>query len=57
MDARWSDARFLLAVDWANQGENPGTVGESHGDLSDVIGAADAINHSMLLRAPHLILP
>lgn len=36
MRARWSDARILAAVEWSGRG-----------DLSKIIGAADAINHAV----------
>jgi hypothetical protein len=44
VEALWSDAWFLVAVDVANQSEATGLIGEARGELADVIAAADAIN-------------
>jgi hypothetical protein len=50
VEPTWGDAWFLLAVDWTRRDDMGWIVGEVPGDLSAVIGAADAMNHSMLVK-------
>jgi hypothetical protein len=62
VEALWSDAWFLVAVDLANQSNATGLIGEARGELADVIAAADAIDHAILLpdeiqHAVRLLVP
>jgi hypothetical protein len=50
VDATVGDAWVLLAVEWANRYGSGSGEGEARDDLAAVVGAADAVNHSMLLR-------